>query len=236
MLCIGLMAATLLLFALTFQRSSDLAARIYFPFGFAGLAFTLVLAVYFLIYFGPGRPFPIWAMVCCFLALLSVSLLLGLSETTVVKTILEIVVRRFQQPYWQAVGLALATAVFLPLSFKLLRRRRNRRSHHDLFAVGGLLLLVLLLYLPFGFTSIGQWESWIYLAFLRGQHDWNVLHEVVARFWVAVPHLLASLVSSESFIGFHLVHLLIIWGKVALCSTGSCVNFGLLPYLRFWWR
>ena len=150
----------------------------------------------------------------------------GLSETRLVNEVLGIIHRRFQQPYWQWVGLALAALIFLPLIGRALRSCLEQRRHADLLICGGYLAFLLLLFMPAGFDSIGHWETWNYRAFLEGQSSWNVSYELTTRFWVAVPHLLAMIISPDSFIGFHVTHLLIIWGKLVLL-------YGILRKLKF---
>ena len=75
----------------------------------------------------------------------------------------------FANPSWQLFGLVLAGVVFIPLLFQSLRRGIRAKARTDFVAIAGFLVFLLLLYLPFGFESIGHWEEWVYQAYLEGR-------------------------------------------------------------------
>ena len=229
---LALVTGVLLLSLLTTSKSSDSADFLFFNLGFVGLTFCPLVALYYLASRRFDLALPLPAFTMSLLTLMLLSLLFDLSDTTLVKDILGIIHRRFQQPYWQWVGLALAALIFLPLIWRALRKTLRSRQYSDLLVCGSFLVVLLLLYLPFGFDSIGLWETWSYRAFLEGQHSWNTDHELVTRFWVAVPHLLATIISPDSFVGFHLVHLLIFWAKMVL-FYGTMRKLGLLRLHAF---
>lgn len=221
-----LLPAAIVLAIFAFQQSHSHASFLYFHLGLTGLLFCPLLALAFLRKPRLDEPLPLRALALSLLLCLLVALLAGLSETRLVNDALGVIHRRFQQPYWQGVGLALAALIFLPLIWRALRNCLEQRRHADLLVCGGFLAFLLLLFLPGGFDSIGHWESWNYRAYLEGQFSWNVSYELTTRFWVAVPHLLATIISPDSFVGFHVTHLLIIWGKLVLL-------YGILRRLKF---
>ena len=223
-ICLLLVDGVLAIYAL--QHSHNLSDFLYFHLGLTGLLFSPLLALVFLRKPRMDQPLPLRPLMLALLVCLLFALVAGLSETRLVNEVLGIIHRRFQQPYWQWVGLALAALIFLPLIWHALRSCLEQRRHADLLICGGYLAFLLLLFAPAGFDSIGHWETWNYRAFLEGQFSWNVSYELTTRFWVAVPHLLATIISPDSFIGFHVTHLLIIWGKLVLL-------YGILRKLKF---
>ena len=151
------------------------------------------------------------------LALLSVYELIRLSANPEQTQVLILTLNRlFTNPEWQVYGIVLAGLIYLPLIFWKLQRALQSKASTDLIVLGSFLLFVFLLYLPFGFDSIGQWETWNVNAWLEGSNVWFLESELRARFWVIVPHTLAKLISSDSFSGYHLLNFLMFWGKLAL--------------------
>lgn len=218
--------ANCILAAIALGRAESVSSFLYFHLGLTGLLFCPLLALVLLRKPFLDEPLPLRALGLSLLLCLLIALLASLSETRLVNEVLGIIHRRFQQPYWQAVGLALAALIFLPLIWRALLRGLEQRRYADLLVCGGFLAFLLLLFLPAGFDSIGHWETWNYRAWLEGQFSWNVSYELTTRFWVAVPHLLATIISPDSFVGFHVTHLLIIWGKLVLL-------YGILRKLKF---
>lgn len=117
---------------------------------------------------------------------------------------------------FQSLGLALAGLVFTPLLVAAGRDAWRLRKWHDLCALAGFFALVLLLYLPFGFDGVGHWELWVNNAAIQGQYDVKHRGEEVSRFFAIMPHILATLLDSDSFIGFNLVHFALHFGKLAV--------------------
>ena len=76
--------------------------------------------------------------------------------------------------------------------------------------------MVFVLYLPFGFDSSGHWEEWIIYGYTEGGTLSYYVTEAVSRPWVMVPHTLAYLISSETFIGYHLVNFLLYAGAMTI--------------------
>ena len=215
-LLISFAGAVSLLIVVAVYQSDNITEFLFFHSGIIGLLLCPLLAIYYL--WRPRLIAPVSSRTAL-LALLSltfISLVLGLSETDLVTNVLGIIHRRFREPYWQWVGLLLAASVYLPLMVQAVRAKWKQRHFADLIVCGTFFAFVFLLFLPFGFNSIGHWEAWGYRAYLEGQHSQNVAYELATRFWVMVPHLLATIIGPDSFVGFHLVHLLIFWAKLTL--------------------
>ena len=132
------------------------------------------------------------------------------------------------QPYfqiWALFGLLLGALVFIPLMARTLRLGWRSRQAGDFAAVGAFAAFVLLLYLPFGFDSIGHWEEWHVFAYYEGGPFFVFASEMASRFYSTAPHALAYLISSESFVGYHLVHYALFVAKLVLF-------YGILRQLR----
>ena len=70
--------------------------------------------------------------------------------------------------------------------------------------------------LPFGFDSNGHWEEWIVHGYTEGGTLSFYATEAVSRPFLMVPHTLGYMISSETFIGYHLVNFLQYAGRMAL--------------------
>lgn len=114
------------------------------------------------------------------------------------------------------IGLIFSGVVFIPLLYQKLRDTIVQRKTSDLLAIGGFFVFILLLYFPFGFESIGHWEEWVITSYIGGKSGDLIASEMVSRYWVIIPHTLAYLISSESFIGYHLVNFGMFFGKLML--------------------
>ena len=116
---------------------------------------------------------------------------------------------------WQSFGLVLAGLVFIPLVFEYCRQGIRKRLRADFLVIGVFVVFILLLYLPFGFDSIGQYEEWVKRAFLEGRPS-RMDREVLLRFFVLYPDTFADTLSTNSFTGLHLLNFLIYGGKLTL--------------------
>ncbi len=183
--------------------------------GFVGAASTVALALYYVWHHHLDNPFPLWRMSIAVLALILMGGLLQLSDSNLVAGVLSAHRSLFVHPHWHLFGVILAGLIYIPLVVQALRHNLKNKSKSDLIVIGGFLLFILLLYLPFGFESIGHFEEWVVRAYLEGRPS-KLETELITRFWVIVPHTLAYLISSESFLGYHLVNFAIFWGKMVL--------------------
>ena len=112
-ICLLLVDGVLAIYAL--QHSHNLTEFLYFHLGLTGLLCCPLLALVFLRKPRMDQPLPLRPLMLALLVCLLFALVAGLSETRLVNDALGIIHRRFQQPYWQWVGLALAALIFLPL-------------------------------------------------------------------------------------------------------------------------
>ncbi len=134
--------------------------------------------------------------------------------------------------YLSLLGIALGIAIYAPLCWRLLRERRGGIPRADIAALLGCFFFVLLLYLPFGFESAGHWEEWILHGYAEGGGLSFYREETVSRFFVAIPHTLAYLISSESFFGYHLVNFSLYTLEMALLY-GILRRLGIVPAYAF---
>lgn len=108
--------------------------------------------------------------------------------------------------YLSLIGILLGLILYIPIIWQLLREHWGKRSRADQVALVSCFGFVLLLYLPFGFDSAAHWEEWIIHGYTEGGGLSFYREETVSRFFVTIPHTLAYLISSDSFIGYHLVN------------------------------
>ncbi|MCY4540256.1 MAG: hypothetical protein OXE52_18725 [Chloroflexi bacterium] len=176
----------------------------------------LASAIYYLWTERINEPFPIGRNhILMLLVFLVLCLLCQTGDLFRINSLLNMLSEVFSSRAWQAFGLLLAGLVFTPLIFQALRAGLKNNSREDLVAIGAFLLFMLILYLPFGFDSVGHWETWVYRQYLESEQS-SVSSELVSRFWTLVPHVLSNLISPQSFLGYHLVNFLMFWGKLAL--------------------
>ena len=148
-------------------------------------------------------------------ALLMACLLCQTSSAFRIESLLDGLSRVFSNPAWQSFGLLLSGFVFIPLAVQALQTGLKNRSREDFVAIAACFLFMLILYLPFGFDSVGQWESWVFRAFLESD-QFPVSSELVSRFWILVPSILANHLTPESFVGYHLVNFFLFCGSLVL--------------------
>ena len=169
---------------------------------------------------------PIGLPVVLVLTVAVIACLLGLASGLFsIRQILRNLADLFASPLWQVIGLVLAGVVFIPLLFQSIWRGIRTKARSDFVAIAGFFVFLLLLYLPFGFESIGHWEEWVVNAYFEGRPS-KLSVELVSRFWEIVPHSLAYLINSDTFVGYHVLNLLMFLGKLALL-------YGILRHLRF---
>ncbi len=180
------------------------------------IVILLVLALYFLVTERVNEPIPFGRVyLLALLALLMLCLLCQTGDLLRIEYLLDTLSRVFSSRAWQKFGLLLAGLVFTPLIFQALRGGLKQRMWEDFVAVGAFFLFLLMLYLPFGFDSVGHWEEWVFRAYLESEQS-GVSPELVSRFWILVPNVFANLISPQSFVGYHLVNFLMFWGRLAL--------------------
>ncbi len=194
------------------------------------LPFALALYYVWIHQLDNPPPSPVPVLIIFFIAV--IVCLLGVAGGIFsVRQILRSLGDLFATPAWQTFGFAMAVCIFIPLIFESLRRGIRRKAKNDFVAIGGFFLFLLLLYLPFGIESIGHWEEWVFRAYLEGRPSKTSI-ELVARFWILVPHVASIVISPDSHVGFHLVNFLMFWGKMVL-FYGILRKLNLAPLLAF---
>ncbi len=193
---------------------------------FLTIVILLVLALYFLMTERVNEPIPFGRVhLLALLALLMLCLLCQTGDLLRIEYLLDTLSRLFSSRAWQKFGLLLAGLVFTPLIFQALQGGLKQRMWEDFVAIGAFFLFLLMLYLPFGFDSVGHWEEWVFRAYLESEQS-GVSPELVSRFWILVPPSLAILINSESFIGYNIVYFCLLWGNMVLL-------YGILRKLEF---
>ena len=187
--------------------------------GVAGLALFGVIALYYLWTNDPQKRPSFRVISLAFIALILCIALLRLSglELTIVG-VLATLRNLFQHRNWQLFGGVLAVMLYVPLIFWAMWVGFKRKRSADLVVIGGFLIFISLLYLPFGFQTIGHWEEWHGRAYIEGAR-WaqaSYASELSGRFWLFVPHTLAYLISADSFHGFNLLYALFLWGRLVM--------------------
>ena len=144
-----------------------------------------------------------------------------------IEGVLALIRRLFTSVSWQFVGAALALVLYLSIALEAVWQGMRHRRVADFVAVGGFLLFIVLLYLPFGFDTIGHWEEWFGRGFVEGFERSRTSTELSTRFWLLLPHAAGYLIDSESFASYNALYALFLWGKLALF-------YGILRYLGVW--
>ncbi len=214
------------------QQTSDLRELVYYPLGFAGMGMALTLGLWNLRHPQLEKPAPWWWLGCAAPLLFSLGLLLALTDPPVVDRLLGGLQRRLVAPHFPALGAALAAIIFMPLAWRIARRQAFSTLKTDIVAITGLLALALLVYLPLGFSSIGNYESWTFRAYVEGMFSWTAAYELLTRPWGTLPHFVGTLLTPDSFVAFHWLNMLFIWGKAA-CLYGILRKHGVMPLWGF---
>ena len=170
--------------------------------GLAALGFFPLIASYYLWTNDPDkRP----ALRTIFLAALALCLCVAVLRLTgwplTIEGVLAVLRGLFTSQAWHFVGVALALVLYVSLAIHAVRHGIRKSQVGDFIAVGSFLLFIGLLYLPFGFDSIGHWEEWFGRGFLEGLERSRTSTELSMRYWLLLPHAAAYLINSESFVG-----------------------------------
>lgn len=117
---------------------------------------------------------------------------------------------------WQVGGAIVAIVFFVALAIWGIAAGLRKRRYTDLLAVGGFFLVVALLYLPFGFGTVGQWDTWTFRAYLENMPWPQLEREMNSRPFISTAFTIAVLFDSESFVGSNVVYALLLWAKTGL--------------------
>ena len=194
-----------------------------------GLALPLAIALWFLAGMRLDAPVRVDAGPPLMLvALFLLGILLQAAQPSLLEGLAAGLGDIFKRPAWHALGSLLAALLFISLALKLWRGSPGRRRD-DLVALGAFFAVALMLFAQAGFDSIGQWEIWPMQAYFEGRPS-KLETELISRFWALAPHVLATSISRHSFVGYHLVNLLMFWGMLALFYA-ILRQLGLAPWL-----
>lgn len=197
-----------------------------------GIMLPLITAVWYLATMRLNVPPAHYgSAILALLAMLLTGLLLQAAQPALISMILDRLRSVTQNRAWHLLGSVLAAVIYVPLAIQLFRRRLERSLRADLVAVGACFAVVALLYSQAGFDSIGQWETWPQQAYFEGRPS-KASAELVSRFWLLAPQVLASTISWHSFTGYHLVNFFMLWGALAL-FYGILRQLGAAPWLAF---
>ena len=182
----------------------------------AALAFFPMLATYYLWSNSLDKRPPLLALCLIMLALcflLAVLRLTGLPITIV--GALAYLRGLFTGTAWNYFGIAITVALYLCLLVHAFWRGWRDRRITDFLVVVSFMLFIGLLYLPFGFDSIGQWEEWFNRGFFEGLYRRRLFTELSQRFSFLWPHGMGFILSPGSFTGHNMLYALLLWGKLA---------------------
>ena len=201
-------------YSLSNQHLPDFLANL---FGVALLPFFGLLALYYIWQNDPEKRPAFRAIFIATVALLLCVALFRLTGKAVtIVGVLSYLRDLFVDVRWTYFGALLAVILYVPLLMHATWLGYRNRRVADFVVVGGFLIFVGLLYLPFGFGTIGHWEEWFGRSYLEGFEWRRVYTELSHRYWYLVPHLTATFLSSETFHGFNAVFASILWGKLVL--------------------
>ena len=117
---------------------------------------------------------------------------------------------------WQVGGVIVTMVFYAVLALWSLAAVLRNRRYTDCIAVGGFFLVVALLYLPFGFATVAQWDTWTYRAYHENLPWPQLERELASRPFAPIPFIIALLIESESFVGSNVVYALLLWMKTGL--------------------
>lgn len=114
---------------------------------------------------------------------------------------------------WQFGG-AIAGAVFYcALAIWGISEGVRNRRYTDFLAAAGFIIVIALLYLPFGFAAVAQWDEWTYRAYIENMPWPRMDTELVLRPTVLTSQTIADILTKDSFVGFNLVYALLLWAR-----------------------
>ncbi|MCY4018700.1 MAG: hypothetical protein OXG39_04775 [Chloroflexi bacterium] len=115
--------------------------------------------------------------------------------------------------HWLYGSAILAAVFYAALAIWSISGGLKNRRHADFLVVAGFFLVIALLYLPFGFATVSQWDVWTYLAYSQNMPWPRMDTELVLRPTVLAPHTIAEILTEDSFVGFNVVYALMLWAK-----------------------
>ena len=182
----------------------------------AALGFFPLMAAYYLWTSSLDKSPPLLELCQAMLALcLCLALLRIAGAPLTIESVLAYLRGLFTGTEWNYFGIAITVAFYFSLLAHAFWRGWRDRRIADLFVVGSFLLFIGLLYLPFGFDSVGQWEEWFNRGFFEGLYRRRLFTEMSQRFSLLWPHGMGFILSPGSFTGHNMLYALLLWGKLA---------------------
>ena len=164
-------------------------------------------------------------------ALLLVCLLMQTAQPYSIDDVLSGLGSLFTSQCWYRFGWVMAGLVFFPLASQALWQRWRSGCRADFVVAGAFFALILLLYLPFGFDFVWQYEEWVYQAFLEGRTS-RAGSEAMSRFWLLIIFPLANILDANPIVFHHLLHISLASAKLALLY-GIVRKLGVAPVYAF---
>ncbi len=164
-------------------------------------------------------------------ALLLVCLLTQIVLPSTIDDVLNGLGNLFASQSWYLFGWVMAGLVFIPLAIQSLWHRWRSGFREDFIVIGAFFALILLLYLPFGFDSVWQYEEWVFQAFLEGRAS-KAGSEVTSRFWLLMLYPLANVLDANPIIFHHHLHIFLASSKLVLLYA-IVRKFGVAPLYAF---
>ena len=137
----------------------------------------------------------------------------------------------FTSQSWYLIGWVMAGLVFIPLAIQSLWHRWRSGFREDFIVIGAFFALILLLYLPFGFDFVWQYEEWVSQAFLEGRAS-RISSEATSRFWTLMLYPLANVSDANPILFYHHLHIFLATSKLVLLY-GIVRKFGVAPLYAF---
>lgn len=166
------------------------------------------------------------AVVIVTLILMLCITLLRLSGRELTMEAMLVVLRNlFSSAHWHFVGVLLTGFLYIPLVLQAMWKAISKRQTADVFAIIGFMSIVVLLYLPFGFATVAQWDGWTFRAYLESMSWPRMETELTLRPFALAPAAFAKATGSESFVNFNIVHASLLWAKLVML-------YGILRQIR----
>ena len=186
-----------------------------FVVNLVGIAVVPILALFGLQYLWINdvrrRPAFRVVVIATLILMLCITLVRLSGRALTIETILVLLRNLFSGAHWHSVGVLLAGLLYTPLVLQALWQAICKRPVADIVAVSCFMLFVVVLYLPFGFGTLAQWDVWTFRAYLENMPWPRMETELTLRPLVLAPSIVAAAISSESFVGLNTVHALLLW-------------------------
>ena len=194
----------------------DLVAATATCLAILALLLPLLIACYYVATMRLIAPLPVnLPLILGLLALLLVFLLIQTAHPFTIDDFLNNLGNVYASSHWQAFGWISAGIIFIPLALQSFRHGLRKGLREDFVVIAAFFVLILLLYSPFGFDFIWQYEEWANQAFLEGRPS-KVAGEVLTRYWLLFLYPLANVTGANPIVFHHLLHVAMATCKLVL--------------------